>query len=333
MQATEANLKNLVHDKNLKWIFVGGKGGVGKTTSSSSLAVLMSKFRENVLIISTDPAHNLSDCYDQKFGKLPTLINGFTNLYAMEVDPKIDADTIKLPKISGLPDDDSAVKSFISELVSAIPGIDEAMSFAELINSIEGKKYDVVIFDTAPTGHTLRLLNFPNLLEKGLEKLVTLKQKFSQFITPFSAIMGGELDVEATFETVFGNLEKMKETTERVNEQMKDKTKTTFVAVCIPEFLSMYETDRLIQELAKFKIDIHNIIINQVLFPDDNCKMCRSRSKMQKKYLDQILEMYDDFHVTIVPLQEEEVRGVEKLKTFCQLLLETRTPPTLPQEK
>jgi arsenite-transporting ATPase len=250
----------------------------------------------------------------------------------MEVDPKIDADTIKLPKMSGLPDDDSAVKGFISELVSAIPGIDEAMSFAELINSIESKKFDVVIFDTAPTGHTLRLLNFPNLLEKGLEKLVTLKQKFSQFVTPFSALMGGEIDVEATFETVFGNLEKMKATTERVNEQMKDKMRTTFVAVCIPEFLSMYETDRLIQELAKFKIDIHNIIINQVLYPTDECKMCKARSKMQKKYLDQILEMYDDFHITIIPLQEEEVRGVPKLKTFCQLLLETRSAPVAPKE-
>jgi len=102
-------------------------------------------------------------------------VNGFENLFAMEVDPKIDADLIKLPKISGLPDEDSAVKGFVTELVGSIPGIDEAMGFAELINSIENKKFDLVIFDTAPTGHTLRLLNFPNLLEKGLEKLVTLK--------------------------------------------------------------------------------------------------------------------------------------------------------------
>ena len=79
--------------------------------------------------------------------------------------------------------------------------------------------------------------------------------------------MGGAINFESTFDTMFGNIEKMKATTERVNEQMKDKLKTTFVAVCIPEFLSMYETDRLIQELAKFKIDIHNIVINQVLFP------------------------------------------------------------------
>ena len=89
----------------------------------------------------------------------------------------------------------------------------------------------------------------------------------------------------------------------------------------------MYETERLIQELAKFKIDIHNIVINQVLFPEDECKMCKARSKMQNKYLGQILELYEDFNVTIMPLQEEEVRGVDKLRAFSQLLLQAKAPP------
>lgn len=83
-------------------------------------------------------------------------------------------------------------------------------------------------------------------------------------------------------------LENLRNVSTAINKQMKDPSLTTFVAVCIPEFLSMYETERLIQELAKFKIDVHNIVINQVLFPDDTCKMCRARSKMQYKYLTQI---------------------------------------------
>ena len=99
------------------------------------------------------------------------------------------------------------------------------------------------------------------------------------------------------------------------------KDKTTFVAVCIPEFLSMYETERLTQDLYKNGIDIRNVIINQVLFEEGDCNMCKSRIKMQKKYLDQIRDLFDDFHITIIPLQNEEVRGND-LNNFSKMLIE-----------
>lgn len=84
----------------------------------------------------------------------------------------------------------------------------------------------------------------------------------------------------------------------------------------------MYETERLIQELCKYEIDIRNIIINQVLFECESCKMCKSRIAMQKKYIDQIRELFEDFHITILPLQENEVRGVNNLSTFCHMLID-----------
>ena len=95
----------------------------------------------------------------------------------------------------------------------------------------------------------------------------------------------------------------MKKKAEQINQQFKDPEKTTFVAVCIPEFLSMYETQRLSIELAKQDIDIRNVVINQVLFPDptSTCEMCVARRKMQQKYIDQISDMFDDFHITINP--------------------------------
>ena len=94
------------------------------------------------------------------------------------------------------------------------------------------------------------------------------------------------------------------------------------MAVCIPEFLSMYETERLTQDLISFNIDIRNIVINQVLITqDNNCQMCNSRKKMQAKYISQIKELFEDFHITILPLMTDEVRGVNNLSEFSKLLV------------
>lgn len=304
----EGSVQNILDQDMLKWVFVGGKGGVGKTTCSSILAILLARVRTSVLIISTDPAHNLSDAFQQRFTRSPTLVNGFTNLYAMEVDPTLENEELST----------DGADNFVSELANAIPGIDEAMSFAEMLKLVQTMDYSVVVFDTAPTGHTLRLLQFPSTLEKGLAKMMTLKSKFGGLLTQMTRLFGVEDDFGE--DALLGRLEGMKEVIEQVNRQFKDPDLTTFVCVCIPEFLSLYETERLVQELTKFEIDTHNIIINQVIFDDEviESKLLKARMRMQQKYVDQFYVLYDDFHVTKLPLLQEEVCGVGALKSFSE---------------
>ncbi|XP_076908269.1 ATPase GET3A-like [Bidens hawaiensis] len=304
----EGTVRNVLEQQSLKWVFVGGKGGVGKTTCSSILSILLASARSSVLIISTDPAHNLSDAFQQRFTKAPTLVNGFTNLYAMEVDPNVEEGENGQEGMDG----------FLSDLANSIPGIDEAMSFAEMLKLVQTMDYSVIVFDTAPTGHTLRLLQFPSTLGKGLTKMMSLKSKFGGLLGQMGRLFGvGE---EFGEDAILGKLEGMKDVIEQVNKQFKDPDLTTFVCVCIPEFLSLYETERLVQELTKFEIESHNIIINQVLFDEEGVesKLLKARMKMQQKYLDQFYMLYDDFNITKLPLLPEEVCGVEALKAFSQ---------------
>ncbi|XVF73305.1 hypothetical protein PTKIN_Ptkin12aG0190800 [Pterospermum kingtungense] len=308
----EATLQNILDQESLKWVFVGGKGGVGKTTCSSIISILLARVRSSVLIISTDPAHNLSDAFQQRFTKTPTLVNGFTNLYAMEVDP-----TVENEDVNG----SEGMDSIFSDLANAIPGIDEAMSFAEMLKLVQTMDYSCIVFDTAPTGHTLRLLQFPSTLEKGIAKMMSLKSKFGGILSQVTRLFG--VDDEFGEDAILGRLEGMKEVIEQVNKQFKDPDLTTFVCVCIPEFLSLYETERLVQELTKFEIDTHNIIINQVIFDDEDAqsKLLKARMRMQQKYLDQFYMLYDDFNITKLQLLPDEVTGVKALKAFSHHFL------------
>ncbi|GAQ83446.1 P-loop containing nucleoside triphosphate hydrolases superfamily protein [Klebsormidium nitens] len=365
----EPTLQNVLDQTSLKWIFCGGKGGVGKTTTSCSLATLLAAVRERVLIISTDPAHNLSDAFRQKFTKSPTLVEGFKNLYAMEVDPTVEVDDLQIEGLGG---------GMFSDLANSIPGIDEAMSFAEMLKLVQNMDYSCIVFDTAPTGHTLRLLQFPSTIEKGLGKMASFKSKFGGIINQATRMFGAGEEFGA--DQMMEKLDTMKALIENVNAQFKNPVDgvssvssleyccpkkqrtqtgrepdeseyeaflspqalttfvcvcippflelTTFVCVCIPEFLSLYETERLVQELAKFEMDTRNIVINQVLFQEEvrGSKLLQARLRMQQKYLDQFYDLYEDFHISKLPLLPEEVRGVPALKAFSQNLVKPYSP-------
>ena len=239
------NLSNILSNPSLKWVFVGGKGGVGKTSVSSSLAVLLAQKLPKVLIISTDPAHNLSDAFNQKMSYQPTLINGFNNLYGIEINPKeLKDEDDNLTSMLGISIDEETQNIF-EDLKNSIPGIDEALAIGVLLQIIDKMDYSIVIFDTAPTGHTLRMLNFPAILDEASKKFSMLKDKMG----PMSGFIGEALG--DGFKNMLEMVDTFKVQAEKIRKDFTNKDHTTFVAVCIPEFLSMYETERMIQELNK----------------------------------------------------------------------------------
>ncbi|PHH76692.1 hypothetical protein CDD80_1330 [Ophiocordyceps camponoti-rufipedis] len=333
-EALEPTLQSLLDQRSLRWIFVGGKGGVGKTTTSCSLAIQMARVRRSVLLISTDPAHNLSDAFSQKFGKDARLVNGFDNLSAMEIDPNGSMQDLLAGQADGAgagaaEDMSSGLGGMMQDLAFAIPGIDEAMSFAEVLKQVKSLSYETIIFDTAPTGHTLRFLQFPSVLEKALAKVSQLSSQYGPLLNGFLGA-GGSLPNGQNLDEMMEKLETLRETISDVNAQFKDADLTTFVCVCIAEFLSLYETERMIQELAGYGIDSHCIVVNQLLFPKktSDCEQCNARRKMQTKYLDQYEELYaEDFNVVKMPLLVDEVRGKEKLEKFSELLILPYVPP------
>ena len=134
-------------------------------------------------------------------------------------------------------------------------------------------------------------------------------------------LLGAPADLQ---DALIGKLDELKSVVDEVNTQFRDPELTTFVCVCIPEFLSLYETERLVQELAKFEIDCRNVVVNQVISPSEvgSSRLLAARVRMQAGYLAQFDELYEDFHLVKMPLLDEEVRGVDALRAFSRFLVD-----------
>ena len=269
-------------------IFVGGKGGVGKTTVSSALAVnLASDFIKDlkVLVVSTDPAHSLGDALDEDLrkarGKPIPMTDPLTGgrLYACEVDAGAALqdfrENLAAFDINRLADalgvsagllEDLGLREFSGLLNNPPPGLDELVALSNVLDkdSVAGD-FDVVIVDTAPTGHTLRLLALPQFLDGLLGKLINLRMKLSGLASTLQAFLGNaEADQRArAIDDAVNRLEKFRTKMGRLRQQLKDHKKTRFVVVTVPTKLGVAESKRLVSELSSQEVAVTDIVVNQ----------------------------------------------------------------------
>lgn len=301
--------------ESLKLLLLGGKGGVGKTTTSCSLALSYAKAhpKKKVLLVSTDPAHSISDSLDQKIGSDPTLVSGFLNLEAREINAKKLFDsfdkenqkTITTILDRGTYFDLDDINEFIG---LSLPGIDELMALLEIARIVEENKYDLVILDTAPAGHILRLLELPNLLRSVLELLDLMQDKHKTIVKSLTT----KYKQDKTDEFI-SNLANELSVLMKV---LKDATLSSFAPVVLPEALSVDETKWLEKELLKLKVPIGFIVVNRVLEPND-CLFIRKRSSLQQKYLKQIQDAFSDYPIYKAPLFIKQVKGKDSLLEYA----------------
>jgi arsenite-transporting ATPase len=309
-------LSNLFLKEDLKVIFVGGKGGVGKTTISSAIGVYTAThIHKKTLIISTDPAHSLGDSFGQTFQSgIITPIRGIDRLWGLEINPKLKQSQVTRT-LSASFEDSLPLMEEMQDLVGLNPpGIDEALAFAKVLEYTESPLYDLIIFDTAPTGHTLRLLSIPDMLNGWIGKILKLKLKLGNIFGIFKNLFSKKSRKADTDSISPDEIDNLKKSIESIKAFLSDEEKTSFIICTISEVMSIYETERLLSTLLEFGIPISNIIINQLIPNNSNCKFCSLRRNMQQKHLDEIRYLYEeDYILTEIPLFDHEIRKIESL--------------------
>jgi len=295
----------------LKLILFGGKGGVGKTTCACSTALYLAKDFKT-LILSTDPAHSLADSLRQKLGDQPKEIKGIRNLSALEINAEKALSKFKTEhegEIKKIVETGTNLDAEDIDSVFAlpIPGMDEVMGFKTMVDLVDEDSFDKYVVDTAPTGHALRLLTSPRLLDDWVKVMAKMRWKYRYVVETFA----GKYNPDEGDDFLLT----MKRTVKRVESLLRDQNRSEFIAVTIPEDMAILETERLISSLGKYGIKVKQLVINNVL-RSDGCKFCREKRKEQDKYINQIRMKYNGLKTTIIPSSPHEIKGLNTLADF-----------------
>ncbi|XP_043701134.1 ATPase GET3B-like [Telopea speciosissima] len=316
-----------------KYYMLGGKGGVGKTSCAASLAVKFANNGHPTIVVSTDPAHSLSDSFAQDLtgGTLVPVEGLESPLFALEINPEKAREEFRS---ASQKNGGTGVKDFMDSmglgmLVEQLgelklgelldtppPGLDEAIAISKVMQFVEAQEYSMftrIVFDTAPTGHTLRLLSLPDFLDASIGKILKLKKKLTSATSAIKSVFGQE----DTKQDASDKLEQLRERMGKVRELFRDTDSTEFVIVTIPTVMAISESSRLRAALKKENVPVERLIVNQVLPPSaSDCKFCAMKRKDQMRALDMIRNdpELSGLRTIQAPLVDVEIRGVPALK-------------------
>jgi arsenite-transporting ATPase len=305
--------------ENKRLIFVGGKGGVGKSTISSAIALHLSERitqsgqHGKILLFSTDPAHSIGDSFNVKIGDTPTRITN--TLDAVEVDV-----SQLMSEFRG--EHKAAIQELLTKSANlneqeaeraielAIPGIDEFMSLVKISTFIDNNIYKTICVDTAPTGHALKLLSTPNIVNSWLIFFSGLHNRYRGVMRTFMGTDSKNID---------GFIKSLSDSIYKSYILTTDKDNTEFVIVTIPDLMAVEETKRLIISLYSSGVKVNNIIVNNIQ-PDNDCVFCKARRNHQNIYINVINTMYQNINKIYIPLFSTDINGMTHLRSFENML-------------
>jgi arsenite-transporting ATPase len=302
-------------------VFFGGKGGVGKTTCSAAFALAASRRGRRVLLVSTDPAHSTADIFEQRISSSEREI--LPRLTAVEIDAEQEARRY-------IADVKRDIERMFSpsvirqahrqiDLAAASPGLAEVALLDRMIDLIVGRArdYDLVVFDTAPTGHTLQLLRMPEAITTWIQALVRHRRALVEIDR------GGDQTAEAAAKAdpVLGALERRHERVGRLRSIVTDRRRTSFVLVMLPERLVIDETSRAVELLSDAGIDVGGVVVNRVLPDNLDGQFFLSRKAQERTYLDEIERRFKRFPRVLVRQLPRDVYGTEPLAVVSEQLL------------
>ncbi|MDT8899981.1 ArsA family ATPase [Anaeroselena agilis] len=295
-------------------MFFGGKGGVGKTTSSAAYAFHCADQGLKTLLVSTDPAHSLGDIFEQKIGATIKELNPC--LHVLEIDPEQESQKY----INDIKDNMKKVVSpvIIEEIEKQLdaayvsPGAEEAAIFDRLVDIITqySEEYDKIVFDTAPTGHTLRLLSLPELLGGWLDSLLAKREKALSLKSMMD--LGNKNKHEYLLnDPIIGILNRRKTNLERARSILIDQKLLNFVFVMNPERLVIEETKKAVRVLEKYSIPVNSIVVNKLLPDNLQDDFWKQRKALESSYLQEIEQAFAGKNIVKIPLLNADVRAAD----------------------